>query len=134
VAWDLDSFPERTVEMLHESAFAALTTTRPDGRPHTAVVGFSWDAATRQCWFVLRGSGVKFTNLTASGGAQPVTLCQTGAGGRWLTLEGIMRLVRGAGPLAESLTRYRERYGAQIGDDPTRICAVLDVDRAYGTG
>lgn len=134
MAWDLDSFPERTVEMLHEPAFAALTTIRPNGRPHTAVVGFSWDATTRQCWFVLRGSGVKFTSLRAAGDAQWVTLCQTGAGGRWLTFDGTMRLVPGPDALAESLRRYRDRYGAHIGDDPTRVCAVLDVDRAYGTG
>ncbi len=134
MAWDLDSFPERTIEMLHEPTFAALTTIRPDGRPHTALVGFSWDAATRQCWFVLRGSGVKFANLTSAPNRHRVTLCQTGAGGRWLTFEGTMRLIPDADALGESLRRYRERYGAHIGDDPTRVCAVLDVERAYGTG
>ena len=130
---DLDALPERTVSLLAERSFATLTTVRPDGRPHTAVVGFSWDAAAKECWLILRGSGVKFRNVEAAGGSQPVTLCQTDAG-RWITLEGTLTLRHGPEALAETLHRYRSRYGEQIGDDPTRICAVLTVERAYGTG
>ena len=83
---------------------------------------------------ILRGYGVKYSNLVAAGGAQRVTLCQFGDGGRWITFEGVLRLVEGPEALAETLRRYRARYGAQIGEDPTRVCAILTVDRAYGTG
>jgi F420H(2)-dependent biliverdin reductase len=131
---DLDALPERTTALLADRAFAALTTIRPDGRPHTAVVGYSYDPATHECWLILRGSGVKYGNLTATGGAQPVTLCQLGDGGRWITFAGMLRLVPGPEALAATLRRYRDRYGEQIGDDPTRVCAVLTVTNAYGTG
>ena len=131
---DLDALPQRTTALLADRAFAALTTVRPDGRPHTAVVGYTYDAETHECWLIVRGSGVKFANLIASGGSQPVTLCQVGDGGRWITFEGALRLVLGPDALAETLGRYQSRYGDQIGDDPTRVCAVLNVTMAYGTG
>ena len=134
MALDLDALPDRTVALLDEPAFAGLTTVRPDGRPHTAVVGYSWDAATRECWLILRGSGVKHANLFAARGQQSVTLCQHGTGGRWIAFEGVLRLMPGPDALAETLRRYRLRYGAQISDDPTRVCAVLAVQRAIGTG
>ena len=134
MALDLAALPDRTVALLAEPAFAGLTTLRPDGRPHTAAVGYSWDPSTHECWLIVRGSGVKYTNLIAAGGQQSVTLCQHGTGGRWLSFEGELRLVPGPEALAETLRRYRLRYGAQIGDDPTRVCAVLAVHRAIGTG
>ena len=133
MALDLAAFPDRTVAMLREPAFAGLTTVRPDGRPHTAAVGYSWEPPALECWLILRGSGVKYTNLNAAGGQQSVTLCQHGDGGRWISFEGILRLVPGPDALAETLRRYRVRYGAHIGDDPTRVCAILAVHRATGT-
>jgi F420H(2)-dependent biliverdin reductase len=131
---DLDKLPDRTMAFLTERAFAALTTIRPDSRPHTALVGYTYDLDTRECWLILRGSGVKYRNLVAAGGEQSVTLCQNNVDGRWITFEGILRIEAGPDALAEALRRYRERYGGQIGDDPNRICAVLAVARAYGTG
>lgn len=131
---DLDALPDRTATLLTERAFAALTTIRPGGRPHTALVGYTFDPDTHECWLILRGSGVKFANLAAAGGSQPVTLCQVGDGGRWITFEGDLRLVPGPEALAETLRRYRSRYGDQIADDPARVCAVLAVTNAYGTG
>ena len=131
---ELDPLPARTTVLLTERAFAALTTIRPDGRPHTAVVGFVYDADAHECWLILRGSGVKHANLTAAGGEQSVTLCQSGEGGRWITFEGKLRLVPGREALAETLRRYRTRYGDQIADDPSRVAAVLSVTKAYGTG
>lgn len=133
MALDLDALPDRTPALLSDDSFAALTTIRPDGRPHTALVGYSWDPISKECWMILRGSGVKYGNLVAAGSSQRVTLCQSGAG-RWVTFEGVLRLVEGPDALAETLKRYRDRYGSHIGDDPTRICAILTVDRAYGTG
>ncbi len=133
MALDLAALPDRTVALLTEPSFAGLTTVRPDGRPHTAAVGFSWDPETRECWLVLRGSGVEHANLVVAGGEQSVTLCQHG-GGRWISFEGVLRLVAGPEALAETLRRYRSRYGAPIGDDPTRVCAVLTMHRATGTG
>ncbi len=131
---DLDALPDRTTSLLREGTFAALTTIRPNGRPHTAVVGYVFDAETHECWLLLRGSGVKHANLTAAGGEQSVTLCQSGEGGRWITFEGTLALRPGPDALAETLRRYRSRYGAQIGDDPTRVAAILTVTKAYGTG
>jgi F420H(2)-dependent biliverdin reductase len=135
---DIHHLPERTAALLQEPAFAGLTTVRPDGRPHTALVGFSFDADSATCWLILRGSGVKYRNIVAaggaSGGAAPVTLSQHGIGGRWITFEGTLRLVPGPDALAETLRRYRARYGNQIGDDPTRVCAILDISTVYGTG
>jgi F420H(2)-dependent biliverdin reductase len=134
MALDLDDLSDRTKDLLGDQSFAGLTTVRPDGRPHTALVGYSFDPATKSCWLILRGSGVKFANVIAAGGSAPATLCQHGTGGRWLTFEGTLRLVPGPEALAETLSRYRARYGSQIGEDPTRICAILDVSAAYGTG
>ena len=134
MSFDQDNLPERTLALLNDRAFAVLATARPDGRLHAALVGFTYRADEREAWLVLRGSGVKFRNITARGASIPATLTQVGDGGRWITLEGSLALLSGHDALSEAMRRYRIRYGEDIASDETRRAGLLQVKRMYGTG
>jgi hypothetical protein len=60
-----------------------------------------------------------------------VVLCQS-VGGQWLSLEGSLRLSVNLNDRVEALTRYRQRYGDGVGDDPTRIIGIVSVRKIYG--
>lgn len=60
-----------------------------------------------------------------------VVLCQS-VGGQWLSLEGMLRLSDDPNDRVEALTRYRQRYGDGVGDDPTRIIGIMTVRKMYG--
>jgi F420H(2)-dependent biliverdin reductase len=143
--FDRTSPPPHVAAFLHDRHFASLTTVRPDGTLHCALVGFAYDPSTSIAWLILRGSGQKLANLRASAQAtaneavvgavsrvqSEVVLCQS-LGGQWLSLEGSLRLSDDPNDRVEALTRYRQRYGEGVGDDPTRIIAMLTVRKIYG--
>src|SRR5699024_8313672 len=91
---------------LAESHLASLTTLRADGSPHVVPVGFSYDPAAARVRIITFTPSVKAANA-ARGGRAAVSQVD---GGRWLTLEGSVRLVTDAADIARAVEGYAARY------------------------
>jgi PPOX class probable F420-dependent enzyme len=120
-------------EFLAEYHLATLTTTRADGSPHVVAVGFSYDEAAAIVRVITWASSQKARNaarMEASG--QRAAVCQVD-GGRWLTLEGPVRLVTDAEGVQAGVDGYTARYRAPKQRDD-RVVVEIDVDRILGRG
>ena len=120
--------PEMTT-FLTERHLATLTTLRADGSPHVVAVGFSYDPADGIARVITFASSVKARNA-ARGGRAAVSQVD---GGRWLTLEGPVRLVTDADAVSTAVAGYAGRY-RQPGERPDRVAIEIDVDRILGRG
>ncbi len=129
--FDRHNLDSNVFSFLAARHFASLTTIRPDGGLHAALVGFVYDQKTARATLILRGRGVKFANLQVAGDDAEVVLCQV-AGGSWVTLEGTITLDNSDEARSAALEKYRLRYGETVGDDPTRYAAMIAVRRMYG--
>lgn len=124
---------EITPEMLQfltERHLATLTTLRPDGSPHVVAVGFSYDASTSQARVITFSTAQKALNA-ARGGRAAVSQVD---GGRWLTLEGTVRLATMDNDSAEvrrAVAGYAQRYQDPKERD-NRVAVIIDVDRIMG--
>src|SRR3954462_4909444 len=85
---DIENPGEAVLEFLRERHLGTLTTLRADGSPHVVAVGFSYAPAERVARVISFAPSVKARNAARGGRA---AVCQID-GGRWLTLEGIVRL------------------------------------------
>ncbi len=122
----VDVTPEM-VTFLAERHLATLTTLRADGSPHVVAVGFSYaDGVARVITFA---GSVKARNA-ARGGRAAVSQVD---GGRWLTLEGPVRLVTDEASVARAVEGYAARY-RQPGERIDRVAIEIDVDRILGRG
>lgn len=93
MALDIDQLDDSVMEFLTERHLATLTTLRTDGSPHVVAVGFSYDPDAKVARVITWATSQKAINvgrMEASG--QHGAVCQVD-GGRWLTLEGPVRLV-----------------------------------------
>ncbi|WP_395152545.1 pyridoxamine 5'-phosphate oxidase family protein [Ilumatobacter sp.] len=93
MALDIDQLDDSVMEFLTERHLATLTTLRTDGSPHVVAVGFSYDPDARVARVITWATSQKAINagrMEARG--QHAAVCQVD-GGRWLTLEGPVRLV-----------------------------------------
>src|SRR5690606_20637701 len=79
---------EAVLAFLSERHLATLTTMRADGSPHVVPVGFTYSPAERLVRVITFAGSVKAHNADRGGRA---AVCQVD-GGRWLTLEGTVRL------------------------------------------
>jgi len=127
MAFDLDQLDDDVLAFLRERHLATLTTMRGDGSPHVAPVGFGYDADARVARVICQPTSQKAVN-TARGGRAAV--CQVD-GGRWLTLEGPVRLVTDAAGVAAAVAAYTERYQAPR-ERPERVALEIAVDRIMG--
>jgi PPOX class probable F420-dependent enzyme len=122
----VDVTPEMAT-FLAERHLATLTTLRADGSPHVVAVGFSYaDGVARVITFA---GSVKARNA-ARGGRAAVSQVD---GGRWLTLEGPVRLVSDEASVARAVEGYAARY-RQPGERIDRVAIEIDVDRILGRG
>jgi PPOX class probable F420-dependent enzyme len=114
---------------LAERHLATLTTVRADGSPHVVAVGFTIDEAAGVARVITFAGSQKAANARRGGRA---AVCQVD-GGRWLTLEGPVRLVEADDrtAVAEAVTAYAARYRAPS-DRADRVVVVIDVDRVMG--
>jgi F420H(2)-dependent biliverdin reductase len=112
---------------LRERIVATLTTLRPDGTPHVAPVGFSYDPEERLVRIITFASSVKARNVAAGG---PGAVCQVD-GGSWLTFEGPVTVSDDPARVAAAIAGYAARY-RQPGDRPDRVAVELLVTRAMG--
>ncbi len=122
-----EELPAEALEFLRERHLATVTTVRPDGSPHVAPVGFTWDAEALVAR-VITGRGTrKVANVRAG---SRVVLCQVD-GRRWLALEGPADVREEAHEVREAEQRYAGRYRVPR-PNPERVTIVVSVDRVIG--
>lgn len=124
---DPSSPGDDVLAFLTERHLATLTTLRPDGSPHVVAVGFTYDVETQVARVITFAPSVKARNA-ASGGRAAV--CQVD-GGRWLTLEGTVRVTDDPSDTAIGVAMYAERYRPPKERDD-RVVIEIQVDRILG--
>ena len=120
-----------TLAFLREYHLATLTTLRADGSPHVVAVGFSYDVAARVARVITWATSVKARNagrMAASGQRAAVSQVD---GGRWLTLEGPVRLVTDPEGIRAGVDGYAARYRRPKERDD-RVVIEIAVDRILG--
>ncbi len=108
-----------------------LTTLRRDGSPHVVAVGFSYDADARVARVITWATSQKALNaerMQAEG--RRAAVCQVD-GGRWLSLEGPVRLVSDTEGVKPGVEGYAARYREPKQRDD-RVVIEIDVDRILG--
>lgn len=114
-----------------ERHLATFTTLRPDGTPHVAPVGVTYDPLTRTARVISSGSSRKVRNVLAAGPqGLRVAVCQVD-GARWCTLEGRAVVRDEPEAVAEAVARYTARYRAPR-ENPARVAIEIAVDRVLG--
>ena len=112
---------------LIERHLATLTTLRRDGSPHVVAVGFTYDPDERMARVITFGPSVKAKNAARGGRA---AVCQVD-GGRWLTLEGEVRVTDDPAAVATAVAMYAARYRPPK-DRDDRVAIEIEVDRILG--
>jgi PPOX class probable F420-dependent enzyme len=130
MAYDLAALPPDLDGFVTERHLATLTTLRPDGTPHVAPVGFTWDAGTGLVRIISFGAARKVANLRAAGVTARAAVCQVD-GGRWLTFEGPATVTTDPTRVADAVRRYAARYRPP-GERPDRVAIEIAVDRVTG--
>jgi F420H(2)-dependent biliverdin reductase len=124
---------EDGITFLTERHLATLVTFRADGSPHVVPVGFSFapraepdgSALVRIITFA---SAAKASNAERGGRAAVSQV----DGGRWLTLEGTVRLATDPAAVAAAVAGYAARY-RDPKQRPDRVAIEIVVDRAMGS-
>ena len=129
MALDLADLDDSVLAFLAQRHLATLTTLRSDGSPHVVPVGFGYDDHERTVRIITFAGSQKAVNA-GRGGRAAVSQVD---GGRWLTLEGTVRLVDDADGVARAVAAYTERYQAPRERDD-RVAIEIVVDRAMGRG
>ncbi len=133
MALDPNELDDDVLTFLRERHLATLTTLRQDGSPHVVAVGFSYDPDARAARVITWASSQKAVNagrMQAAG--QRAVVCQVD-GGRWLALEGPVRLITDADGVRPGVEGYAERYQEPKHRDD-RAVIEIDVDRILGRG
>ena len=131
MAIDLDDVSPEVQAFLREYHLATLTTLRADGSPHVVAVGFSYDVANRVVRVITWAASQKARNAARMQAAgQRGAVCQVD-GGRWLSLEGPVRLVTDRDRVRAGVDGYAARY-RQPAERDDRVVIEIDVDRILG--
>src|SRR6056297_3551921 len=140
MALDSADLSDEVLAFLGEYHLATLTTLRADGSPHVVAVGFSYDVEARVARVITWAGAQKARNVERMQAAgQRAAVCQVD-GGRWLSLEGPVRLVvdptlrrrvRVHAPLARALqARVEIRLAPVAPVEPTLLAtAASRLDR-----
>jgi PPOX class probable F420-dependent enzyme len=118
---------EAQLEFVRERHLASLTTLRADGSPHVVPVGFSFDPDTATVRIITFAPSMKARNA-AHGGRAAVSQVD---GGRWLTLEGPVRLITDPDGIAAAVRGYTARY-RQPSERDDRVAIEIAVDKVMG--
>lgn len=133
MALDIEQLDDSVLTFLAERHLATLTTLRTDGSPHVVAVGFSYDVEARVARIITWSSSQKALNAGRMQAAdQRAAVCQVD-GGRWLSLEGPVRLVTDSADVQPGVDGYAQRY-QQPKDREDRAVIEIDVDRILGRG
>lgn len=118
---------DAVLAFLAERHLATLTTLRPDGSPHVVAVGFTYAPEERVARVITFAGSVKARNAAPGGRA---AVCQVD-GGRWLTLEGEVRVTSEPAAVADAVARYAARY-RDPKERTDRVAIEIAVDRILG--
>ena len=130
---DPATLPDEVLTFLGEYHLATLTTLRVDLSPHVVAVGFSYDAEARVARVITWAGSQKAINagrMEARG--QRAAVCQVD-GGRWLSLEGPVRLVSGPEGVRAGVEGYAARYRPPK-EREDRVVIEISVERILGRG
>lgn len=127
MAHDPRSLSPEMLEFMRERHLATLTTLRADGSPHVVPVGFTYDVDRAVVRVITWASSVK-SGHARRGGRAAVSQVD---GGRWVTLEGNVRLVDEPSAVAAAVAAYTERYRPPKERDD-RVVIEIAVDRVLG--
>jgi PPOX class probable F420-dependent enzyme len=133
MALDPSDLPDEVLAFLREYHLATLTTLRPDLSPHLVAVGFSYDVEARAARVITWAGSQKARNaerMEAAG--QRAAVCQVD-GGRWLSLEGPVRLVTDPVGVQAGVDGYAARYRPPKERDD-RVVIEIAVERILGRG
>lgn len=117
-----------------ERHLATLSTLRQNNTPHVVPVGFTWDQEAGVARITTHAKSMKVRNVVAwadRGSPARAAICQVD-GGRWITLEGTMRVETSPVEVAEAVRRYTVRY-RKPEEEPERIVLLLSVDRVLSS-
>ncbi|MGK0275007.1 MAG: PPOX class probable F420-dependent enzyme [Ilumatobacter sp.] len=129
MALDIEQLDDSVMEFLTERHLATLTTLRTDGSPHVVAVGFSYDPDARVARVITWATSQKAINVGRMEAAgQHGAVCQVD-GGRWLTLEGPIRLV--TDDVQPGIDGYTARY-QQPKERDDRAVLEIDVTKILG--
>jgi len=133
MALDPADLPPEVLAFLGEYHLATLTTLREDSSPHVVAVGFSFDADARVARVITWAGSQKALNAgRMEQRGQRAAVCQVD-GGRWLSLEGPVRLVTDPEGVRAGVDGYAARY-RQPKDRDDRVVIEIAVDRILGRG
>ena len=122
-----DELDDAVLNFLRERHLATLTTLRTDGSPHVVPVGFGYDPDAGVVRIITFDGCQKVVNA-GRGGRAAVSQVD---GGRWLTLEGAVRVVTDQAAVAAAVAAYTERYQAP-NERIDRVAIEIAVDRVLG--
>lgn len=115
---------------VRERHLATLTTLRADGSPHVVPVGFSYDADANVVRVITFFPSQKAINAQRR--------CRAAVsqvdGGRWITLEGVARLVTlddDPDEVRKAVEGYAQRYREPKQRD-NRVAIIIAVDNVMG--
>ena len=116
---------------LTERHLATFTTLRPDGSPHVAPVGFSFDASAGLARVISFAGARKVRNVLAAGPGGGLAVLSQVDGGRWLSLEGRATVTDDPDRVAAAVEGYARRY-RQPGERDDRVAIEIAVTRVLG--
>jgi len=128
---DVNDLSDETLTFLREYHLATLTTLRADGSPHVVAVGFSYDADAQVARVITWATSQKAKNAGRMESAGQRAAVSQVDGGRWLTLEGPVRLVTDADGVRAGVEGYAARYRDPKERDD-RVVIEIQVDRILG--
>jgi F420H(2)-dependent biliverdin reductase len=131
---NLESLDPAVLTFLTEFHVALLTTTRSDGRFHSAGVGFTYDHELRTCFLIGQHDSVKVRNIVAAaqGGAPVRAILGQVDGSRWLSLEGLITVSDDPDVVADAERRYKVRYPGHGNPMEGRVAMLLQVESIVG--
>jgi PPOX class probable F420-dependent enzyme len=133
MALDPAALPAEVVTFLREPHLASLTTLRRDSSPHVVAVGFSYDPDDRVARVITWAGSQKAVNAQRMQLAgQRAAVCQVD-GGRWLSLEGPVRLVTDPDGVRAGVDGYAARYRPPK-ERADRAVIEIAVERILGRG
>ena len=133
MALEPTDLPDEVLAFLREYHLATLTTLREDLSPHVVAVGFSYDVVARTARVITWAGSQKARNAERMHAAGlRAAVCQVD-GGRWLSLEGPVRVVTDAAGVRAGVEGYTARYREPKERDD-RVVIEIAVERILGRG
>ena len=124
---DRPSLTPTQIEFVRENILATLTTLRADGSPHVVPVGFTYDLDQNLVRVITFAKSMKARHA-AQGGRAVVSQVDRG---RWITIEGTVRLRTEADVVVQAVEAYAGRYRQpKVRED--RVVIEIMIDKVMG--